>query len=366
MLSASSRDRDTKLNRDTKPDTKPWSWRVSPDALIAKIAEGYREWVPAPALGIDVDEIRTALAVAAQRRAPWLLHPMVCAIALKHNPGNPIARDFQLVVWLAAHNALSGRWIEAPEPLWIWSPGGSLRIEAGRHDLPQLGQAVMQSPSPGPVTLDVWCHTLGAPVHGSWAALPQPLLDQQQNDLERDLISFFRAWSLFGQLLPDCADWVGNATHVIIPLQSCDAEQFRSCSAPDLPGLVELDLFGGDMQILEALVHETSHHYLYRAEAASPLVDAGHNELYRSPLRPEPRPLRGILMAWHALAFIAVLYREAAERGLRAQAASHELAHVLTLLDQAGDVLSAAQGGFTPAGDEFYQRTRAVAAYAHG
>jgi HEXXH motif-containing protein len=61
---------------------------------------------------------------------------------------------------------------------------------------------------------------------------------------------------------------------------------------------------------LESIVHESAHLHLYMALAQEPLIDPDHDGHYKSPLRPDPRPLRGILLAYHALAYIAALFAD--------------------------------------------------------
>jgi HEXXH motif-containing protein len=341
--------------------SSPWGWRPSPAAYLKKISARARQWTPALSLGIDELSMREAVVRAAETGARWLLHPIVNPILLDSGQDGRTARDFQLAVWLAAHGALTPQQIEASEPLWVWAPGGSFHLEQGRHDLQRLGATVAASAAPGAISLDPWCHTLGCPVRGSWAQFGEALSQAQQQQMESELVLFLRAWAMLEHHLPDCADWVAAATSVVIPLYSDNTGQFHSSSAPDLPGLVQMDLAGGVMQILEAMVHETAHQHLYLAEAAAPLVDPADQGRYRSPLRSEPRPLHGILMAWHALAYITLLYREMIACGVLDTAEAAELSHLRGLLGDAEATIERCHDAFTPAGAEFCIRTRAVA-----
>jgi hypothetical protein len=274
----------------------PWDWRPGPAACLGRIGARAQQWAPAPELGVDAATAGHALEAAALSGAHWLLHPLVNAVVFD-TPQNRIARDVRLLSWLAAHGALAPCPIDIPEPLFGWAPGGSFPIAAGRRDVAELGEAVLSSPAPGPIALDVWCHTVHAPIRGSWAVLGETLSDDLQQRLERDIMSFMRAWSLLSRRLPDCADWIAAAAAVVIPLPDDGSGKFRSVSDPDLPGLVQMDLAGGEVQILEGLVHESAHLHLYYAEAAAPLIDPTYERRFASPLRKELRPLRGILMA---------------------------------------------------------------------
>jgi HEXXH motif-containing protein len=99
------------------------------------------------------------------------------------------------------------------------------------------------------------------------------------------------------------------------------------------------------------------------AEAESALVDPDHEGLYSSPLRPEPRPLRGILLAYHAIAYICAFYEEVISAGLgQAGICMAELPPMREKLAAAGEVLNANKQHLTSAGLRFLERTHDVAA----
>jgi HEXXH motif-containing protein len=130
----------------------------------------------------------------------------------------------------------------------------------------------------------------------------------------------------------------------------------------EIAGMVALDVFGGEIQILEALVHESAHRHLYIAEMDAPLIDPDCEERFRSPLRPEPRPLRGIMLACHALAYICLFYEEAAKTGLETPTGA--LSELQNYLEDAAATLVANRHLLTPAGTEFLERTLEVANHA--
>jgi len=72
---------------------------------------------------------------------------------------------------------------------------------------------------------------------------------------------------------------------------------------------VYLTLHPNLMTMAEAVIHEFQHNKLnVAAHGADFLVNAFH-PLYKSPVRPDPRPLWGILLAVHAFLPVAELYR---------------------------------------------------------
>jgi HEXXH motif-containing protein len=156
--------------------------------------------------------------------------------------------------------------------------------------------------------------------------------------------------------------WITEVTHIAIPLRG-EGTSFRSGSHPAIPGLVELDMLAED-QILEALVHESAHLYLYLTEAGGPLINPDHTERYSSPLRADPRPLRGILLAYHALAFISARYRDALDVPQTSLWGERELDACRRSAREAEETLYSQLRHLTPAGQNFLDSTRQVLEYS--
>jgi HEXXH motif-containing protein len=290
-----------------------------------------------------------------------LYHP--CATALTSVVGDArLQRDFQMAVWTASHSkGIPLGAVNAPRPLWAWAPDGGRQVTPGRHDLEELSARLEGASSPATLALDVWCDSMGVPQRHSWAADP-PTTPEAGDRLKEDILSFLRSVALADALLRRCMTWVTAVTSVAVPLRSVSPDQFRSVSSPDLPGVVALDLKPTAIVILEALVHESAHHYLYLCEAEAPLVDPAHEGKYRSPLRPEPRPLRGILLAYHALSFIGVLYADAEASGfLTEDEYQADRAQLQTMLDDAEATLFTHRRHLSPSGNTFLDATAEVA-----
>jgi HEXXH motif-containing protein len=135
----------------------------------------------------------------------------------------------------------------------------------------------------------------------------------------------------------------------------------RSSHDPDIPGLIEADISRGPAQTVELIVHETAHHHLRMAQAAGDLVDPAHTGTYRSPLRVEPRPLMGILLAYHALAYICVALATAARAGIvDPEVEEAVVADLGRRRDDAREVLHGAGAHLTDAGVDFVRRTDGV------
>jgi HEXXH motif-containing protein len=302
--------------------------------------------------------VRAAIADAADAGAGWLRHPCMSRLTL---PEPSVARrDVTLVTWVAGHTDHDLGAIVLPEPVMLWSAAGDELVDAGRHDLATLGALVARA-GPIPLALDVWCRSTGVVGAGTWAALDEADLAERTDRLAGSVMGFLRTMAALAARRPDVFGWVAAATSVVRPLVPL-ADRARSAHSPSVPGLVEADLDRGPVQTIELVVHETAHLHLRAAEAAGDLVEPGHVGTYASPLRPEPRPLAGILLAYHALAYICAALAEAAEAGVvDAERAGQAVADLARRRDEARTVLDEAGRHLTEAGAAFVERTHRVA-----
>jgi HEXXH motif-containing protein len=65
----------------------------------------------------------------------------------------------------------------------------------------------------------------------------------------------------------------------------------------------------------EAVIHEFQHNKLNVAAYDAAFLTNAFHPLYKSPVRPDPRPLWGILLAVHAFLPVAELYRRMRDYG---------------------------------------------------
>jgi HEXXH motif-containing protein len=339
----------------------PWAWRPSPAGFYEELARLATRWTPDPRLHVDADIAREQVQAAAAEHAPWLVHPCLAAITCQ-TPGDALQRDVNLLIWTAAHADLGAATLTVADPVTVWGPAGDLALDPGHHALADLGSALREQPAPPcALALDPWCRTVGAPIPGSWAEASAAPVDAQE--LVGDLRQLMRTVAVTEHTLPACMDWLLAVTRVVIPLRGHPDGAFRSGCEPDVPGMVYLDVTASDLQIAEALVHESAHRHLFVAEAEGPLVEPGHNGRYTSPLRPDPRPLRGILLAGHALAYIAALYADAARaRSVPSAVLETEAEALLPKLAAAEATLVGARAHLTGRGRDFLDRLQEVAA----
>lgn len=87
-----------------------------------------------------------------------------------------------------------------------------------------------------------------------------------------------------------------------------DEHRHLSASYQEAIGTVYLSLHPQVMTMAEALIHEFSHNKLATLQEQGPLLENAFWPLYPSPVRPDPRPLHGVLLAVHAFLPVARLY----------------------------------------------------------
>ncbi len=347
-----------------------WSWRVSARPWFAMQAVRLSRWMPDASLGLS-EALRRRVREAASREEPWIYHPLLCAVTFDQSDKG---RDLRLAVWAAANsdNDESLGDVVFDAPCWIWGRDGGVLIESGQYSLRSLAERVRPSDDHKRIVdLDPWIDCVGLPLPAgivdyegwSWAHR-QPLTADDERRLRHGIVGFLVSGAMLAERLPQCAEWVSGIVRVVVPLHSAGGNRFRSGSSAALPGLVFTDINGPTEQLLETLVHESAHHWLCLAEAEGPLVDPAHAQTYTSPLRADPRPLRGIFLAFHALAFMTAFYRdwfEAVDVGKKRAAFDS----VRKLRDDAQATLNAGRHALTDHGRAMFDLTiRNVVAYA--
>ena len=116
-----------------------------------------------------------------------------------------------------------------------------------------------------------------------------------------------QALSLVARYLPLLAEEMRLLLRLIVPV-GWDAEKHLSASYREAIGVVYLTLHPNLMTMTEALIHEFQHNKINAAFCLDPLLDNAWSPLYASPVRPDPRPLHGVILAVHAFQPVAALY----------------------------------------------------------
>lgn len=92
-------------------------------------------------------------------------------------------------------------------------------------------------------------------------------------------------------------------------------QKHLSASYAEAPGLAYLSLHPDLLTMTEALVHEAQHSKINLVRLFDPLLHNGLSELTSSPLRPDRRPLHGVLLAAHAFVPVAALHYRLEKQG---------------------------------------------------
>ncbi len=116
-----------------------------------------------------------------------------------------------------------------------------------------------------------------------------------------------RALALVDAHLPLLGEELRLVMKLIVPV-GWHAEQHLSASYQEAIGLLYLTLHPNLMTMTEALIHEFQHNKLNAAFHLDGLLENAWSPLFASPVRPDPRPLHGVVLAVHAFQPVAALY----------------------------------------------------------
>jgi HEXXH motif-containing protein len=121
------------------------------------------------------------------------------------------------------------------------------------------------------------------------------------------LASLGSALDVVERFLPAMRADIDVALQQIVPI-GFEPERHFSCSYQENLGTIYLSLHPSLMTMVEAIIHEVSHNKLNALFDLDPVLENRRDQLYGSPVRPDPRPLHGVLLAVHAFLPVARLY----------------------------------------------------------
>lgn len=114
--------------------------------------------------------------------------------------------------------------------------------------------------------------------------------------------------------LPDLRREMDAYVQQIVPV-GFDEQKHLSASYQEAIGTIYMSLHPSLMTMTEALIHEFSHNKINAAFELDAILENAFSPLYTSPIRPDPRPLHGVLLAVHAFLPVARLYERMIETG---------------------------------------------------
>lgn len=123
-----------------------------------------------------------------------------------------------------------------------------------------------------------------------------------------------QSFALISRYLPGEAEEMATLLQQVIPV-GYDPIKHLSASYREAVGTVYLTLHPNLMTMTEALIHEFQHNKFNLAAHGTEFLHNAFHPLYKSPIRPDPRPLWGIALAVHAFLPVAELYRRMRDAG---------------------------------------------------
>ena len=128
-----------------------------------------------------------------------------------------------------------------------------------------------------------------------------------EKDLDHWLQAFREALEIIRITLPDWYEELKGSMRRFIPVGYLP-ERHLSASYREAPGIAYLTLCDTPITIAEAIVHETQHTKINALSWIDPIVRNGLTAWTKSPVRPDLRPLWGVLLAVHAFVPVAAMY----------------------------------------------------------
>lgn len=114
---------------------------------------------------------------------------------------------------------------------------------------------------------------------------------------------------LIQEMMPDLRREMDLFVQQIVPV-GFDEQKHLSASYQEAIGTIYMSLHPSLMTMTEALIHEFSHNKINAFFEVDDVLENAFAPLYTSPVRPDPRPLHGVLLAVHAFLPVARLYEK--------------------------------------------------------
>lgn len=170
-----------------------------------------------------------------------------------------------------------------------------------------------------------------------------------------------QCFDLVARYLPAEHAEMRSLLHEIVPV-GYDRERHLSASYREAVGTVYLTLHPNVMIMTEAVIHEFQHNKFNVAAYSAEFLSNAFHPLYKSPVRPDPRPLWGILLAVHAFLPVAELYRRMRDGGdERARHPDFERRmRDIDLKNHEGMEMLRAHADLTPAGRAMFDQLEAL------
>jgi len=145
------------------------------------------------------------------------------------------------------------------------------------------------------------------------------------------------AVDIIGLALPAWRDEMSNSLRRILPV-GVEPEMHLSASYREAPEVIYMTLHPDPLTMAEAIIHETQHSKCNLLSWLDPVLHNAYTTWTDSPVRPDLRPLMGVLLAVHAFTPVAALHLRLAEL-------DHPLSRTKKFEDRRRQVLAGNAGG---------------------
>jgi hypothetical protein len=156
--------------------------------------------------------------------------------------------------------------------------------------------------------------------------------DLGKHTVEEWLLSLKQAVEIIKLFLPEWWSELPLVMNRLVPVGFYQ-ERHLSASYTEALGLTYLSLHPEPIIMAEAIIHESQHSKLNALTWLDPILYNGHSEWTSSPVRPDIRPLIGVLLAAHAFVPVSAMY-------VRIQKEGHSLSNSKTFTRRYNEILS--------------------------
>ena len=145
------------------------------------------------------------------------------------------------------------------------------------------------------------------------------------------------ALDLVALALPEWHREVSASLSRIVPV-GFEPEMHLSASYREGPELIYMTLHPDPLTMAEAIIHETQHSKCNLLSWMDPVLDNAYTAWTESPVRPDLRPLMGVLLAVHAFVPVSALHQRLIE-------IDHPLSRTRRFAERRAEVLAGNAGG---------------------
>jgi HEXXH motif-containing protein len=211
-----------------------------------------------------------------------------------------------------------GSWLlPEADAMVVQSDGRTAVVRSSRQD--RVSPSIVLRRRDGSWQGDGAMELPGVAIDGQRVIVPPPeaLGNGEHGDLHDFLLPEIDAAALeplehgrqfLSQYAPIYVRWVARVLRQVLLLRP-ERSTIRSGSVGTMPGVIHISNVAQPAAIAEMLIHEGTHQYYHWLTRLGPVDDGTDENLYYSPIKQTGRPLRAILLAYHAFANVQLFYQ---------------------------------------------------------